>query len=434
VLILWWYRGYPNAALVGFGAGHAIVTLLVGSDHGAEGRAQPGLWAGPVVAALLVGAVLLAIARAEEMRPAERLALDGKVWWVWPTVVLAIALAGQMVALSVFARRPAGYLGAGLVAALLLFLLGLRFPRYAALLAPLAAGFVTALILLVGCTGVQAFRYSGVQAFRRSGAEEYSSGDPNARTPERLNAVTALLAPALVLLLLATAYRLHTGYGIAMAALGAAVLLPWLADREPRAVGRALFGLLAAAVLFRVYYNSYDLRDNDIPLTAHYALVSLLAGTLAPFALGAFQWFRESRSESSDAPPSAISSLLFPLFSLLAAAALPCLLTLFWGQKAGGGLLLGLVIGQGYRMMTALMDARTPGMTAALAARVPEAALLLMGWVTVQLLDQIATYGLQLLRVQRVGLIAALVAVCFLAILYRTWRNSDGRLLAAHSE
>src|SRR5205085_7762277 len=175
------HRGYPNAALVGFAAAHAIVTLLAGDENEENGRAPAGLWAGPVVAALLVGALLLAIARAEEMPPAERLALDGKVWWIWPAVVLAIALAGQMVALSVFARRPAGYLAAALVAALLLLLLWLRFPRYASLMAPLAAGFTTALLLLLVASGVQAFRPGtraaggGVQAFRGSGPEEYSS-------------------------------------------------------------------------------------------------------------------------------------------------------------------------------------------------------------------------------------------------------------------
>jgi hypothetical protein len=422
--VLWGHRGYPNAALAGFGAAYAVVTLLAGSDDGEEGGPGAGLWAGPVMAALLAGAVLLAIARADEMRPAERLALDGKVWWFWPTVVLAIVLAGQMVALTVFARRPAGYLGAALVAALLLFLLWLRFPRYAPLMAPLAAGFVTALLLLVG--------RSGVQAFGRSALEERLSEDPNAQRPTP-NVLPALLAPALLLLLLATAYRLYTGYGIAMAALGAAVLLPWLVEREPRAAGRALFGLLAAAVLFRVYYNSYDLRANDIPLTAHYALVGLLAGALAPFALGALRWSMQRRIEESD-PLSAGSRLPSAVFSLLASCVLPCLLALFWGQKAGGGLLLGLVLGQGFRMIVVLMDAGTPGATAVLAQRVPEAALLLIGWISIQLLDQIATYGLQLLRVQRVGLIAALVAVCFFALLYRAWRSPDVRLLAAEGE
>jgi hypothetical protein len=419
ILILWAYRGYPNAALAGFAAGHAVATLLaVGGEE--EGSARAGLWVGPVVASLLAGAVLLAIARADDMRPAERLALDGKVWWVWPAAVLAIALAGQMVALTVFVRRAGSHLASGIVAGLLLFLLWLRFPRYASLMAPLAAGFVTALLMLVG--------YSGIQVFRYSGPDDVRPEDLNARTPEYLNTLPAFLAPALVLLLLATAYRLYAGYGIAMAALGAAVLLPWLAEREPRAVGRALFSLLAAAVLFRVYYNSYDLRDNDIPLTAHYALIGLLAGALTTFALGAYQWSVERRAERSDSVSSATSRLAPAVFALLAAAALPCLLALFWGQKAGGGLLLGLVIGHSYRMMTALMDAGTNGATAAIAARVPEAALLLTGWVTVQLLNQVSTYGLQLLRVQRVGLIAALVAVCFLAILYRTWRNPDVRL------
>jgi hypothetical protein len=35
-LVLLWHRGYPNAALVGFGAGHALATLLAtgGEDRG----------------------------------------------------------------------------------------------------------------------------------------------------------------------------------------------------------------------------------------------------------------------------------------------------------------------------------------------------------------------------------------------------------------
>src|SRR6266849_6367954 len=118
-IVLLWHRGYPNAALVGFGAGHAIATLLAtggeeGRSQGSGVRGQQGLWAGPLMAAIVAGAALLAIDRADEMRAAERLALDGKVWWVWPTVVMAAALAGQMVGLSLFARRSGGYLGAGL--------------------------------------------------------------------------------------------------------------------------------------------------------------------------------------------------------------------------------------------------------------------------------------------------------------------------------
>ena len=61
----------------------------------------------------------------------------------------------------------------------------------------------------------------------------------------------------------------------------------------------------------------------------------------------------------------------------------------------------------------------------AVAARVPEAALLLLGWVTVQLLDWAAEFGPQLLRVQRIGVIAALVAICLLAILVYTSRRRD---------
>src|SRR5439155_21980606 len=109
--------------------------------------------------------------------------------------------------------------------------------------------------------------------------------------------------------------------------------------------------------------------------------------------------------------------------TLLLAAALPLLLALFWGEKAGGGLLLGLVIAHGYRMMAALLEADAPGPLAAAAARVPEAALLVMGWVTVRLLDRAATAGVQLLRVQRAGLIAVLFILSVLAVWYGAWRR-----------
>jgi hypothetical protein len=86
-------------------------------------------------------------------------------------------------------------------------------------------------------------------------------------------------------------------------------------------------------------------------------------------------------------------------------------------------------------MMAALLESKPTGGLAAVAAQVPEAALLVIGWVTVQLLDRVEAYGLQLLRVQRVGLIAAVVVVCVLAILYRAWRGSAARASSpsAHS-
>lgn len=410
-VILLWHRGYPNAALAGFAAGHAVATLLAVRQEDEGWEPEPvrhsGLWAGPVMAALIAGAALLAIFRAGEMRAAERLALDGKVWWAWPAALMAVVLAGQMVGLSLFARRALAPAAAGLVAALLLLLLWLRFPLYAPLLAPAAAGFVTALLLL---PGVQALRRSGVQGRTTEALNAYAS------TPERLNAFVALVAPLLALLLLAGAYRLYTGYGIALAALGAAVLLPWLAEQEPRSTGRAFFGLLTAAILFRVYYHSYDLHGADIPLTAHYSLIGLIAGALAPWAWG-IAYGTEGEGQRARV------SLPFALVSLLLAAALPLLLALFWGQKSGGGLLLGLAIGQAYRMMAALLEADVPGPVGAVAARVPEAAALVTAWVTVQLLDRAAAYGQQLLRIQRVGLIAALVVLCFLVILYRAWRR-----------
>src|SRR5439155_7607450 len=112
---------------------------------------------------------------------------------------------------------------------------------YAPLLTPLAAGFITALLLLMAGYPPSGWRRSGVQAFRHSGVLAFGRSGASSDTPEAPNSLPALLAPALGLLLLAVAYRLYTGYGIALAALGAAVLLPWLAEQEPRAAGRALF-------------------------------------------------------------------------------------------------------------------------------------------------------------------------------------------------
>src|ERR671913_135386 len=57
--------------------------VLAAGGEGDEEREPSGLWAGPMVAAMLAGAVLLAIVRVEDTPSAERLALEGKVWWVW---------------------------------------------------------------------------------------------------------------------------------------------------------------------------------------------------------------------------------------------------------------------------------------------------------------------------------------------------------------
>jgi hypothetical protein len=473
-LVLLWHRGYPDAALVGFAAGHAVAALLA---MGAEGwgeigrplahdqrfasvpprRPVPlsGLWVGSVTAALLAGAALLAISRSEQLSPAERLVLDGKVYWAWPAALLAAALAGQMIGLTLLARRSWAPVGAGLVAALLLFLLWLRFPRYGPLFVPMAAGFVTALLLLgIGRSGVPVSNRDG-QDRQDRGTEPSSSDDPvdpvhpyeYSGTPQSLTTLPALLAPALAVLLLATAYRLYAGYGIALAALGAAALLPWLAEdrgsgSERSAIGtlgRAFLGMLAAAILFRVYYESYNLTNADIPLTAHYVMVGLIAGALSPWTVGVLSGVQEDlperlnaqdqRQQQASVPPERLSPLLFALGSLLFTVALPLLLALFWGAKAGGGLLLGLVIGQGYRMMAGLLEAgdqergAARGRVAVASSRVPEAAALVMGWVTVQLLDRAAAFGLQMLQVQRVGLIVLMVVLCVGGIGYLTYRK-----------
>jgi hypothetical protein len=187
--------------------------------------------------------------------------------------------------------------------------------------------------------------------------------------------------------------------------------------------------MLAAAILFRVYYESYNLTSGDIPLTAHYVMVGLIAGALSPWALGALgagRWALGTGTGVQRSTPDAqrpSRTVLFAFGALLFAVALPLLLALFWGAKAGGGLLLGLVIGQGYRLMAGLLEAGAPGLVAVAGARVPEAAALVMGWVTVQLLERAAAFGLQMLRVQRVGLIVVMVVLCVVGVGYLAYRR-----------
>src|SRR5262249_16939836 len=209
-----------------------------------------------------------------------------------------------------------------LVGAALLTLFGAHFPRYWPLMLPPAAGYVTGALLVALAATAES---------------------------DRRRALSALLGALLVLILLIAAFRLQLGLGIALAALGlagAAVALPGDGGTEDArapftsgAVLSAGLQLLALGALFRVFYAAQHLESTSIYLTAHYALIGLVAGSLTPIRLGLLA-LATARDDAGRPDP-----WLAPLAQGVAAVALPLAMLLVWGLKADAGVLLGLVVG-----------------------------------------------------------------------------------------
>src|SRR5437899_194069 len=93
----------------------------------------------PPVPRLGVG-VALAVARYELFKPPERLAAGEKLWWTFPLIAYGSLLVGQIAARAA-ARAPAArLLVTAALAAAILAVFALRFPRYLPLLPPIGAG------------------------------------------------------------------------------------------------------------------------------------------------------------------------------------------------------------------------------------------------------------------------------------------------------
>jgi hypothetical protein len=460
------YRGYPDPALWGvpLGMGTALLWVEHGGPTGAEetrpgsGDAAPdepstrgggagdaasnGAVVGVLVAAALAAALFLAIHRYAGLPPAERLAAGEKSWWIVPLLFAAAIVPAGLVARLLRGRPAAGTLAGGAVAFVLLgFFLSLVRGRggmtappsgwhtYAWLLLPFAAGWVTA--LLVGGlakTVDWGLRLRGSESGVRTNPQS-AIRNPQSHEPG------AILAVLLLLALLGAAYRAPAGaldvsaahpalagYGITLAALGFLLAAPlFLAPRSAVARLPARVFLLGAAMLvsaaaFRVFYERYDLDDSGIRLSAHYVLIGLGAGIAAPFGLAI--------AGRAMARGGLRGALLRGAVLVLLAALLPALLVIFWGTRAGGGLLVGLAGGFDFALLIALLEP-PPGAGAAgqIAAGLPLIPTLLTVWVTLLALGPLDYFATHWPRSVRIG-IAAGLALLFAASSFLHRRSS----------
>jgi hypothetical protein len=397
------YRGDPTDALVGLILGQSVV-LLFSEGSGAR-SVSIFLGAGAAVAA----GVCLAIGQYEDMNAAERLAVGGKLWWSLPVLALAALLVGLIVA-TLASRSPVARSAlTPVVGGALLALLAARFPRYWSLLLAPAAGYLSG--LLAAALAAPPAEGDGV-------------------TSDELPAASAFLTALLLLVLLIVAYRLHRGLGIALAALGFAGSATVITHYSPRIAGPGLL-LLALASLFRLFYSAQNLESTSIYLTAHYALIGLAAGCLAPLGLGllgrpAIEEAQGSGLRALSPEPRALSRSAV-LGQVLVVVVLPLVMLLLWGLKASAGMVLGLAVGQAFLAFLVLIEgAEGRAGRAALAA--PASAVLLLAVICVQLLAPLAPLVEDWTRLQRA--IALLILVALLPLWTLVSRRGRSQVIA----
>jgi hypothetical protein len=410
------YRGSPVYALIGALLGQAATLFFLeaawGSDVAQPRNADLQLFLG--VSAALAAGVALAIAQYALIPAAARTAAGGRAWWALPVLVLGALLVGALVAALAARGTTARVIVAAGIAGGLLALFAVRFPLYWPLWLPPAAGFVTgALVLFL------AYEVPG-------SATEAANVEPGAGNRERGPLVSALLGPVLLIALLIVAYRLRTGLGIALAALGYAGALAVLPGSM---AARRGLQLLALAALFRLSYAALDLEATSVYLTAHYALIGMLGGALLPVAFGLLAApSSEAERGSGGGVDEAYPAALWPL--ALAVVTIPAGLLLLWGLRAVAGLLLGLVVGQGFLMLVLFLEAdgplpgdRSESATARAARAAPFAAVLLLAVAAIQLLPPLAPLVQDLTRGSRAVALLVVAAVMAAAFVPLRTRN-----------
>lgn len=471
------YPGYPNPALAGLPVGLATLLLFTEllSARAGEEPSEPSplvtrrstlstaSTAGFLFSIALSASVLLAIARYGDMPRAARLAAGEKLWWAVPVLFAAAAVLGQ--SLAVLLRRGA-LLAAGLsgvtalaVLAILFSLLhgtgstGATVPAWGAcawLILPFAAGWLTAVL------------YAALA--RAASAGDNGAGAQATTNSDAVLALPAVLAVFMLLVLLGAAYRAPAGalaaaasaptlagYGIALAALGfllgagpqlgttrmsasSSVPPPHPDPEDCPAPGVARDGegpgvrppdapgllpaaaLLAVAAAFRLFYVAYDLDESGIRLAAHYTLIGLLLGAVAPFVMAVVNRLGQERGWNA-----------VPRGLLLAALAglLPALLVVFWGVRAGGGLIVGLTAGFGFVALAQLLEPRGEGAAGRLAAALPVIPAALVALVTLQALTPLDAYATHWPRAFRVVLVSLLALLFPVAAVLLSRANKD---------
>jgi hypothetical protein len=411
------YRGNPADALFGLALGQAVVALFA-APRRADGT-RGGGWGPvemlPLMTVLLAAGVALAIARYEEFPAAERLALGEKLWWTGPVLVFGSLLVGQIAALALARGATARLLIVAVASAIVLAIFTVSYPRYLPLLPAVGAGYVSGALLA---------------------ALAASPSGPGG----------ALLGAGIALAVLVVAYRFTAGYGIALAALGfAGTALAWpvaeaqgpdtegvldddtAAEAPASPLPLAALALLAFAALFRVYYVRYDLDETSVFLTAHYTLIGLIIGALAPQALAMGRESRVTGHESRVTEHAPVLSTRDPrlvtrdLLVLAVALGLPALMVVFWGIRACAGLLLGLSLGQAYLLWVRLLEGdSSPGIAARLARAAGVAPTLLLALTCTQALSLFDDYAGLLTRTHRIAIVLIIAALFPIATLIRT--------------
>lgn len=445
---------------------------------------------GFLVAAALAMATLLAISRYAEMPRVIRLAVGEKVWWGIPVAFGGALVFGQLASHLAGPRKLGGAIAGALalvVAAILLTLLHGRgalapasgWGAYGWLLLPLAAGWISALLLAGGVRGAPAqgalaLGVRGSQPTDAQAVAEQSGADPNAerRTPSTASREPAALLGMLILVsLLAASYRapagalastrtlaapaaqrsaMHraaeedatqtsgnttqptlSGFGVSLAALGFLIAGPWflggMNEREVESEGSpaGTVFLIAAATLvvaacFRVFYDQYDLEESGIRLAPHYTLLGIMAGAGAPMALAI-----GARAVTGSCVRSALARGALTGFI---AALVPALLVIFWGIRAGGGLLVGLAAGLGFMLLLSMLEAPTASdfglRTSGFASSTPVIPAVMIALVTLLALTPLDYYATHWPRSVRAALTAAIVlAIASWSILAARKRN-----------
>lgn len=417
------HPGYPQAVLAGVPVGMGLLlwfVLATADEQEQAEAARAGGTTGVLAAAVLAAAVALAIERYAGLPRAAQVAAAGKAWWAFPLAAAGAALLGQVGAAllprrAAIAVAAAGLLTFGTLVILVSLLRGAAptqasaWSAYGWLLLPLAAGWVSALVLaaVVG-------------------------GGP---TGEIQSPAAPVLALVVLLVLLGAAYRLPAGpadgaaptlggFGLCLAALGFLGGAPWFrggSDPEPvpATAGSRFFlaaaGLLTLASLFRLFYIRYELDESGIRLAAHYVLLGLLGGAGLPLALGIAARAVPGGSLARDAA----RGLLLGAAALIA----PALLVVFFGIRAGGGVIVGLTAGMGLVAFLILLEpAPEDGRAGRLAAAVPVVPVLFSALFLLLALTPLDFYVTHWPRAIRIGL-ATLLALALAAWALRAQRQ-----------
>lgn len=421
------FPGFPVPALAGLPFGMGIALLWVDGDE-PEADLGRAVAAGVLALAALSASCLLAISRYEGFSEAQRLTISGKVWWVFPVAICGAVVLGLLTTRLLPRRTWAAGIGSGVVGGVVVLLLvGLLrgaaaaggpasgWAIYGPLTLPVLGGWVSGLILFCANEARQAEVSTPESPVDGPGAPAPKNSKPETETTSA--SATPILGVLVLLALLGAAYRSPissvlapesdralSGYGLGLAALGFLLASPvclsdaaWRAHRLHLAAGLAL----VIAALFRVFYMRYDLDDSGIRLAAHYTLIGMMAGAVAPISLAlAAQSFGKT----------GVRNIARGLLLGLIAAGLPALLVLFWGVRAGGGLLVGLVAGLGFVIFTQMLEPRaTDGPAGRIAAALPVIPTLLVALVTVLALTPLDYYASQFPRGLRIGAVVLIV-------------------------